>query len=102
MRTLFDRPLALFLLARHAEAGAALPDAHAARPNVLLLPVADGPCLRIGGKEEAWRNRRDHRAPWEGSGARPRARGSPAADQRAAFAAWRRAGGCACPASDAP
>ena len=91
MRTLFDRPLALFVLARHAEAGAALPDAHAARPNVLLLPIAegpketrsDGPCLRIGGKEEAWRNRRDHRAPWDGSGARPRARGIAAAVRRA-------------------
>ncbi|MBK9116565.1 MAG: SEC-C domain-containing protein [Betaproteobacteria bacterium] len=89
--TLFDRPLALFLLARHAEAGAALRDAHAARPNVLPLLVADspkeprsdGPYLEIGGQEEAWRYRRDHRALWEGSGALPWARGIVAESRRA-------------------
>jgi len=81
--TLFNRPLALFMLARHVEAERALRAATAFSPNVLPMLVAanpkaprsDGQFLRVGGKEEAWIYREAHRALWEDSGALTWARG---------------------------
>jgi len=81
--TLFGRPLALFILGRHVDAADALRAAHAGRPNVLPMLVADDPkaprsddrWVEVGGKEEAWLYRRAHRALWERAGALPWARG---------------------------
>jgi tetratricopeptide (TPR) repeat protein len=81
--TLFNRPLALFLLARHVEAESALREAMALRPHVLPMlfaanpkaPRSDGPFLRVAGKEEAWLYRDAHRSLWDNSGALTWARG---------------------------
>ena len=81
--TLFNRPLALFVLARHVEAESALRAAMEDRPNVLPMLLADnakaprseGPFLSVGGKEEAWFYREGHRALWGKSGALTWARG---------------------------
>ncbi|MEO8507175.1 MAG: SEC-C domain-containing protein [Betaproteobacteria bacterium] len=74
---LFDRALALFILARHVEAEGALRDAVGLRPKVLPMLVAanpkvprsESPFLSSGGKEEAGRYRETHRELWERSGA---------------------------------
>jgi tetratricopeptide (TPR) repeat protein len=81
--TLFNRPLALFLLGRHVEAENALRAATALSPNVLAMLVANNPkvprsegqFLRVGGKEEAWIYRVAHRKLWENNGALAWARG---------------------------
>jgi SEC-C motif len=81
--TLFNRPLALFQLARHVEAEQALRVAMALRPLVLPMLVATNPkapridssFLPVGGKEEAWLYRSGQRSLWESSGALAWARG---------------------------
>jgi tetratricopeptide (TPR) repeat protein len=80
---LFNRPLALFLLARHSEAESALREAMTLRPHVapMLLaanpkpPRSDGRFVRVGGKREAWLYRTAHHTLWERSGALTWARG---------------------------
>lgn len=81
--TLFNRPLALFLLGRHVEAEHALREAMAMRPHLLPMllaaeakaPRTEGQFVRVGGKEEAWIYREDHRVLWANSGALTWARG---------------------------
>jgi tetratricopeptide (TPR) repeat protein len=81
--TLFNRPLALFVLGRHVEAEHALREAMAVRPSLLSMllaaapkaPRTEGPFVRVGGKEEAWLYREAHRMLWENSGALAWARG---------------------------
>jgi tetratricopeptide (TPR) repeat protein len=81
--TLFNRPLALFLLARHTEAERALREAMMQRPHVMPIllaanpkpPRSEGPFVRIGGKDEAWLYRAAHHTLWEQSGALTWARG---------------------------
>ena len=79
----FSRPLAMFVLARHVEAEAALRNAMASCPLVLPMLLAanpkpvrvDGPYVQMGSKVEAWHHRRAYHALWEASGALTWARG---------------------------
>lgn len=81
--TLFNRPLALFLLARHSEAENALRSAMMERPHVVPMllaanpkrPRSDSRFVRVGGKDEAWLYRTAHHTLWERSGALTWARG---------------------------
>ena len=80
---LFNRPLALFMLGRHADAESALRAAMASHPKVLPMLIDAGakpPRLRgsfvvSGSREEAWLYREALRSLWESSGALTWARG---------------------------